>query len=171
MDLQYLRPGEKNVKHIVGISDMKVSGSAEDSIITYSLGSCIGLALYDPQIRAGGLIHCMLPLSKIDLNRAAERPYMFTDTGVPLLIGALLDLGAEKRRLIAKVAGAAQLLDNSNSFNIGERNQVVLRKLLWKNKILIAAEDTGGTVARTMTLDLNTGSTTLRSGGRQYELC
>lgn len=159
------------MKHIVGISDMKVASTAGDSIITYSLGSCIGLALYDPQLRVGGLIHCMLPLSKIDPKRAAERPYMFTDIGVPLLIEALLKMGAEKRRLVATVAGAAQLLDNSNSFNIGERNQVVLRKLLWKNRILIAAEETGGTMARTMILDLDSGVTMLRSGGREYELC
>ncbi len=158
------------MKHIVAISDMKISSAPEDMIVTYSPGSCIGLSLYDPAIRAGGLIHCMLPLSKIDPARAAERPFMFTDTGVPHLIGALLDLGAEKQRLVAKVAGAAHLLDNSSSFNIGERNQVVVRKLLWKNKILIAAEDTGGTVARTMTLCIDTGTTTLRSGGKEYEL-
>lgn len=158
------------MKLIVGISDMKISSGPDDVIVTYSLGSCIGLTLYDPAIRAGGLIHCMLPLSKIDPLRALERPFMFTDTGVPHLIGALLDLGAEKRRLVAKVAGAARLLDNNSSFNIGERNQVVVRKLLWKNKILIGAEDTGGTVARTMSLDIGAGVTTLRSGGREYEL-
>jgi chemotaxis protein CheD len=158
------------VKLVVGISEMKVSNRPDDAIITYSLGSCIGLALYDPQVRAGGLIHCMLPLSKIDPERAEQRPCMFTDTGVPLLIEALLDLGAEKRHLVAKVAGAARLLGDNGTFNIGERNQVVLRKLLWKNKILIAAEDTGGSMARTMTLHLGSGATTLRSAGREYEL-
>jgi len=158
------------VKYIVGISEMKVSSQPGDSLITYSLGSCIGLSLYDPEVKAGGLIHCMLPLSKIDPERAKERPCMFTDTGVPLLIETLLDLGADKRRLVAKVAGAARLLGDSNCFNIGERNQVVLRKLLWKNKMFIAGEETGGTLARTMSLDLNTGVTMLRSGGREYEL-
>ena len=150
---------------------MKIAAGPGDSIITYSLGSCIGLALYDPEIRAGGLIHCMLPLSKIDPARAIARPLMFTDTGVPLLIGALLDMGAEKRRLVATVAGAAQMLDRNNHFNIGERNQVILRKIIWKNRILIAAEDTGGTMARTMILDIATGITTLKTGGRTYEMC
>jgi chemotaxis protein CheD len=94
---------------------------------------------------------------------------MFTDTGVPLLITALLGMGAEKRRLVAKVAGAAKLLGSSNSFNIGERNQVVLRKILWKNKILIANEETGGSKARTLSLHMDTGTTVLRSGGTEHE--
>lgn len=158
------------MKYVVGISEMKVSDRPEDVLITYSLGSCIGLVLYEPRLQIGGLIHCMLPLSKIDPARAIERPCMFTDTGVPQLLGALLDMGAEKRNLIAKVAGAASLLDNNGSFNIGERNQVVLRKILWKNQILIQAEETGGTKARTLSLHLETGVTLLRSGGVEYEL-
>jgi chemotaxis protein CheD len=158
------------MKYVVGISEMKVSDRPEDILITYSLGSCIGLVLYEPRLQIGGLIHCMLPLSKIDPARAIERPCMFTDTGVPQLLGALLDMGAEKRNLIAKVAGAASLLDNNGSFNIGERNQVVLRKILWKNQILIQAEETGGTKARTLSLHLETGVTLLRSGGVEYEL-
>ena len=158
------------MKYVVGISEMVVSDQAEDILITYSLGSCIGLALYEPRMRIGGLIHCMLPLSKIDPARAMDRPCMFTDTGVPLLLNTMLSMGAEKRNLIAKVAGAASLLDNNGSFNIGERNQVILRKLLWKNQILIQAEETGGTKARTLSLHLENGLTLLRSGGSEYEL-
>ena len=158
------------MKHVVGISEMVVSDRPEDMIITYSLGSCIGLTLYEPRLRIGGLIHCMLPLSKIDPARAVDRPCMFTDTGVPLLLTTLLNMGAEKRNLIAKVAGAASLLDNNGSFNIGERNQVILRKLLWKNQILIQGEETGGTKARTMSLNMENGVTLLRSGGVEYEL-
>lgn len=158
------------MKYIVGISEMIVSDNPEDLIITYSLGSCVGLTLYEPRLRIGGLIHCMLPLSKIDPARAVDRPCMFTDTGVPLLLTTLLNMGAEKRNLIAKVAGAASLLDNNGSFNIGERNQVIVRKLLWKNQILIQGEETGGTKARTMSLNMETGVTLLRSGGVEYEL-
>ena len=158
------------MKYIVGISEMIVSDNPEDLIITYSLGSCVGLTLYEPRLRIGGLIHCMLPLSKIDPARALERPCMFTDTGVPLLLTTLIGMGAEKRNLIAKVAGAASLLDNNGSFNIGERNQVILRKLLWKNQILIQGEETGGTKARTMSLNMENGVTMLRSGGVEYEL-
>ena len=149
---------------------MKTSTNPDDIIVTYSLGSCIGLALYDPVAHIGGMIHCMLPLSRIDPDRARALPQMFTDTGVPLLISTLLDLGAEKRRLVAKVAGAAKLLDNGSTFNIGERNQVVLRKVLWKNKILIDGEETGGSKARTLMLHLDSGKTIIRSGGNEYEI-
>jgi len=156
--------------HIVGISDMKISDRPEDVLITYSLGSCIGVALYDPQLRIGGLIHCMLPLSTLDPERAIEHPCMFTDTGVLLLIRAMLDLGAKSETLVAKVAGAASLLDNSGNFSIGARNQVILRTLLGKNQIAIAAEETGGNKARTMSLHIDTGLTLLRSGGNVHEL-
>lgn len=158
------------MKLTVGISDMKTTSNMDDVLVTYSLGSCIGLALYDPKAQVGGMIHCMLPLSQIDPQRAQSMPQMFTDTGVPLLLRTLIDMGAEKRHLVAKVAGAAKLLDSSNTFNIGERNQVVLRKVLWKNKILIAGEETGGSKARTMMLYMSTGKTVLRSGGTEYEI-
>ena len=95
---------------------------------------------------------------------------MFVDTGVPLLIREMLSKGAAKKRLVAKVAGAAQLMDSNNVFRIGERNKVVLRKLLWKNNILIAAEETGGNIPRTMTLYLADGRTTLRNAGQEREL-
>ncbi|HPO14514.1 MAG TPA: chemotaxis protein CheD, partial [Candidatus Hydrogenedentes bacterium] len=112
---------------------MRIADQPDDVLVTYSLGSCVGLTLYDPVLRIGGMIHCMLPLSKIDPVKAAQVPEMFTDTGVPRLIQTMLDRGAPMRRLVAKVAGAAKLLDEQGTFNIGERNFTVLRKVLWKN--------------------------------------
>lgn len=158
------------MNRIVGISEMAVSKNRGDILVTYSLGSCIGLSLYDPEVGVGGLIHCMLPLSRIDPEKAKANPPMFTDTGVPALLQALLNLGASRKRLVAKVAGAASPLDDNGVFKIGERNYVVLRKVLWKNEILIAAEDCGGTVARTMALHIETGRTTLKVGGKEVEL-
>ncbi len=149
---------------------MKVSSNPEDVLVTYSLGSCVGLVLYDPVLKVGGMIHCMLPLSKIDPQKAQTNPCMFTDTGIPTLIQAVLNLGANKKRLVAKVAGAASPLDDKGMFKIGEHNYTVLRKVLWKNDILIAAEDVGGTVARTLYLFLDTGRTVVRSGGTEREL-
>ena len=154
----------------VGISDMKVSKNPDDVIVTYSLGSCVGLTVYDAKARVGGMVHCMLPLSKIDPNKAQNNPFMFTDTGVPALLTALYDLGAEKKHLVAKVAGAANLLDEHGTFRIGERNFIVLRKVLWKNNILIAAEDTGGSVARTLSLNLGDGRVQVKSKGQTYDL-
>jgi len=158
------------VNHTIGISEMKVSSRPEDILVTYSLGSCIGVSLYDPAIQVGGLIHCMLPLSKIDPPKAEANPCMFTDTGVALLLQAVFDMGAERKRLVAKVAGAASFLDEKEMFRIGERNYTVLRKILWKNDILIAAEDIGGTISRTMYLYIAGGQTVVKSGGREVEL-
>ena len=164
------RLGCERVLHTIRISEMKVSNQAEDVLVTYYLGSCVGLALYDPVARVGGLIHCALPLSSIDPARARMNPCMFTDTGAPALIQSILNLGAQKNRLIARVAGAASLLDEKGVFEIGERNYIVLRKVLWENKIMVAAEDTGGTIARTICLYMNTGRTTVKSCGLERDL-
>jgi len=158
------------VTHIVGISDMKVSNKNNDVLITYSLGSCIGVTLFDPVAQVGGLIHCMLPLSRIDPVKAKTNPFMFTDLGIPMLLKAVFDLGAERKRLVAKVAGAATMLDSKDLFKIGERNYTVMRKVFWKNNILIAAEDVAGTVPRTMFLYMDSGKTIIKSRGQEVDL-
>lgn len=155
---------------IVGISDMAVSSNPGDVLITYSLGSCVGLSLYDPVEGIGGLIHCMLPLSRIDKRKAEANPCMFTDTGVVQLLREVLKQGGRKDRLVAKVAGGASVLDDKGLFKIGERNHTVLRKLLWRNNILIEAEDVGGTVARTMSLNVGNGETRLKIKGQERPL-
>lgn len=149
---------------------MKVSTSVEDILITYSLGSCVGLSLYDPVAQVGGLIHCMLPLSRISPDKAVSYPARFTDTGVVALLREVIAAGARKDRLIARVAGAAKMLDENGLFKIGERNYTVLRKVLWKNDVLIRSEDVGGTISRTVYLEMASGRTMLKSGGREREL-
>jgi chemotaxis protein CheD len=156
--------------HVVGISEMKVTANKDDILVTYSLGSCVGVTLWDPVAGVGALLHSMLPLSKIDQTKSETRPYMFVDTGVPMMLQAVFDMGAQRGRLIAKVAGCASLLDDKKLFKIGERNYTVLRKILWKNNILIAAEDVGGTISRTMYLYMADGRTTIKSGGKETEL-
>lgn len=156
--------------HTVSVAEMQTSNVASDVLVTHSLGSCVGLSLYDPIARVGGLIHCMLPLSKIDPEKARTNPQMFVNTGVPALLQSMFDLGAERKRLIAKVAGCARLLDKKMLFKIGERNHTVLRKILWKNDILIAAENVGGAVPRTLYLHMNTGTTILKTYDREVEL-
>lgn len=156
--------------HTISIAEMHVTNNRDDVLVTYSLGSCIGLSLYDPVACVGGMIHCMLPLSKIDEAKAKSNPQMFIDTGVMSLLQAIFDLGAERKHMIAKVAGGATLLDEKRLFRIGERNYTILRKVLWKNNILIAAEDVGESIARTMYLYMNSGKTIIKSGGQEREL-
>jgi chemotaxis protein CheD len=154
----------------VGVSDMKASADPEDTLITYSLGSCVGVALFDPANGVGGLLHCMLPLSRLDPAKADLNPCMFVDTGVAALMEALLDKGARRGSLFAKVAGGSKIMDEDGIFDIGLRNCAVLRKLLRKNNIPVSGEDVGGTVPRTMRLHIGTGRTVLRMQGREVEI-
>jgi len=155
---------------IVNIADARVSCQTEDVLVTYSLGSCIGVAIYDPEIRVGGMIHCMLPLSKVDRDKAESNPFMFVDSGMVRLLGMLYEQGVARSRAIVKVAGCSQILDKGNLFRIGQRNHTVLRKVLWKNGLMTKAEQIGGSVSRTMRLEIATGRCTIKSEGVEREL-
>ena len=156
---------------VVGISDLKVSSNPADSMITYALGSCIAIAVYDPGAKVGGLLHYMLPDSTLDAARAKDTPAMFADTGIPLLFKSCYKMGADKKRMVVKVAGGASILDESNFFRIGQKNIMAMRKLFWSNNVLIDAEDTGKNVNRTVRLDMSTGKVTVkRAGGQPEEL-
>ena len=150
---------------VVGVADMVVSNDPSAELVTYSLGSCLGISLYDPMQKVGGLLHLMLPDSKINAAKAVDSPYMFVDTGVPRLFQAVCNLGAERRRLIVKVAGGAQMLDEKGVFNIGERNHQALNGLLTHNGYTVHARDVGGLSSRTLRLDLATGQTTIKTPG------
>lgn len=154
----------------VNISDMAISQNREDKLITYSLGSCVGVSLYDSVVGVGSLIHCMLPLSKVDSQKAKIKPYMFVDTGLQMMLKEMFDRGATRQNIVAKVAGGAKLLDKKSLFRIGERNYTVVRKILWKNNILLDGEDVGGTISRTVTLVMETGQTIIKSAGKEWEL-
>jgi len=147
---------------VVGIADMAVTDRPEDLVVTYSLGSCLGVTLYDPYIKVGGMIHCMLPLARVDPEKAHKSPFMFVDSGLPLIFRELYEMGAKKNRLIVKAAGCSQLLDDKKLFEIGKRNYTVFRKILWKNNILISGEHIGGSFSRTLFLDIATGEVIVR---------
>jgi len=151
------------VDQVVDIADFAVSDDPRATLVTYSLGSCIGVSIWDPEAKVGGLLHYMLPESALSPEKAKANPAMFADTGIPALFQAAYDLGAVKKRIIVKVAGGSQLLDDNGTFNIGKRNYVMLRKIFWKNGILIDAENVGGSVSRTMCLHCDTGTVTLKT--------
>ncbi|MCP4689707.1 MAG: chemotaxis protein CheD [Desulfobacterales bacterium] len=157
------------MRYIVVVGDMK-TGQQGDMIVTHALGSCLGLMVYDPEVNVGGLLHAMLPLSKINPEKAKANPYMFVDTGVPSLFKMLYELGGQKQRMIVKAAGCGNPLGKNEMFKIGERNHTVLKKLLWKNNILLEKEDVGGTASRTVHFDITTGQTVISSNGIKREL-
>jgi len=159
----------KQIRHVVAVGDMKI-GRGDDLIVTHALGSCLGLVVYDPVQRVGGLLHAMLPLSKINPAKAEANPYMFVDTGVPALFKALYDIGGQKSRMIIKAAGCGNPLGKNEMFKIGERNHTVLKKLLWKNNVLLESEDVGGTASRTVHFEVATGQTVISSKGQKRQL-
>lgn len=155
---------------VVDIADLKVSKDPKATLITHSLGSCIGVTIWDPETKVGGMIHYMLPESSLAPEKAKLNPAMFADSGVPILFRSAYELGAVKKRLIIKVAGGSQLLDDNGTFNIGKRNYIMLRKIFWKNGILITSEDVGGSISRTLRLDNATGRVTIRNRQQEREL-
>jgi len=155
---------------VVDISDIKVSDDKDAILVTHALGSCIAVILYDPVNKIGGMIHYMLPLSKTSPEKAKIRPAMFADTGIPLLFQKMYKYGCKKENLIVKVAGGGKLWEDKGTFEIGKRNYTVLRKIFWKNSVMIDAEDVGGNKSRTARLYLNDGRATISSKGEEMEL-
>ena len=158
--------------HTVGVADMKTSSTQGDVIITHALGSCLGIVIYDPVANVGGMLHAMLPDSSIDPVKAKTSPDMFIDTGVPRLFRECYKLGAEKSRMLVKVAGGATSKANEQDdyFQIGKRNFVMLRKVFWKNNVLIKSYDIGGTASRTLLVEIGTGTVVLKMNGAAKKL-
>ncbi len=158
--------------HIVDVADMKVSAVKGDVLVTHALGSCLGITIYDPEVHVGGLLHVMLPLSTIDPKRGKENPCMFVDTGVPKLFLECYKTGARKERLHVKVAGGACLRseEEGDYFQIGKRNFVLLKKLFWKNGVLLRAHDVGGNQSRTLSLDIASGEVEVKISGKSTTL-
>jgi chemotaxis protein CheD len=150
---------------VVGVADCRVTDNRENVLATYALGSCIAIAIHDPVAGIGGLLHFMLPESVIDRAKADTNPYMFADTGIPLLFRKSFECGANRKRLVVQMAGGAHIMDEQGVFNIGKRNYLAAKRLLWKNGIMIQGEAVGGSVSRTVRLDVGSGKLWLREAG------
>lgn len=154
--------GQRIIK--VGMADLNVI-TEYGLIRTTGLGSCVGVTLFDPQVKVAGLAHVMLPSSEI-AREGALNIAKYADTAVPALVQSLLQLGANKKRLIAKMAGGSQMFTfagTGDSMRIGPRNVESCRQKLSELEIPIIAEDTGGNYGRTIELDCETGILFIRS--------
>lgn len=157
-------------KLTIGVADMQVTNGPSAVLVTHALGSCIGVTLYDPLARVGGMLHFMLPSGRESPDKAKANPAMFGDSGVPMLFRACYELGAVKERLVVCAAGGAEIMNDNGTFRIGARNRTILRQLFWKNGVLLAADDTGGSVSRTMQLSMESGAVTIRTKGLERTL-
>lgn len=154
----------------VGIGQCVTSCNPDDYIITVGLGSCVAIVAYDLELAVGGMIHIRLPLSTIDADRAQLMPGMYVDTGLPVLLDAMHAHGCRKSNLAVKVAGGAAMYDDGGHFAVGKRNVSETNRLLWKAGLFIAAEDVGGTQARTVLLYVGDGRCILRMQREEYLL-
>lgn len=148
----------------MGIADMKLL-EKEGSLITYALGSCIGISFYDPQIKLASLLHILLPEAQ---NLSETQVYKFADTGIRKTLKELQLKGGNKRRYLCKLAGGAEMFKlsgNSPVANIGQRNLESVCHILRQEGIYIAAQEVGGNIARTMILEAETGVVRIRTHG------
>ena len=155
---------------VVGLAEMAVSNNPNVVLTTYSLGSCLGIAIYDPAAKVGGLLHAMLPDSTIDPVKAEAFPGMFVDTGLPALLRSAIQMRADKRRLKIYVAGGAQILDDNNVFNIGGRNCAALAEFLRRENLRVDAHQLGGHANRTVYFSIATGRVKLKVSGLPNEV-
>lgn len=165
-----MEPAREIVEIQVGIADLKVVREP-GRLITLGLGSCVGVSLYDPMVKVGGLLHVMLPDSTqfSNVNKLAK----FADTGIPLMIQELQKMGARINRMQAKLVGGAQMfsgLDEKMTLNIGLRNTEKSREVLSNLNIRILAEDVGGNRGRTMIVDTASGMVTIRTMGNKLKV-
>ena len=152
----------------VGMADLNVC-KAPDVITTLGLGSCIGLVFYDPVSKVGGMVHYMLPDStKVRNNSNIAK---FADTGIDELLRRVIAAGANKGRLIAKIAGGARMFEVSGDVgNIGARNAEAAKAKLKQLGIRLVAEDTGLNYGRTVELHCDTGEFYIKSVGKPLKI-
>jgi chemotaxis protein CheD len=155
---------------MVGIAEAVMSRRAADVLIAHSLGSCIGVALYDAPMKLGGLLHFQLPTSGADAERGRERPFMFADTGISRLLQRMEALGGERRRMRVDIAGGAKMWNDHGLFDIGRRNHAAIRKVLWQLGMFIKAEHIGGSAPRTMQLKIFDGTVTVKCNNQVITL-
>ena len=152
-------------KLTVGIADMKML-QWDGELITYALGSCIGICLYDPGVKLGALIHIMLP---INMEAGRKNTMKYADTGIRETIRQMEARGARKSRLVAKIAGGAKMFEVSGSTglgNIGQRNIESVHMNLRREGIHVLSENVGGSVARTLSFFPATGQGQIRAYGQ-----
>ena len=151
---------------VVGISDQQVV-CPSDHLITYALGSCVGICLYDQVKQVSGLAHILLPESFRSGNK--NEVYKFADTAIEALVNSMEKQGGSGNRLVAKIAGGASMFVNS-IMNIGERNVEVVKRELLRLNIKLVAEDTGANYGRTVKFSADDGKMTVTSIGKDTKI-
>lgn len=149
----------------VGVGECAVVAASESQLVTHALGSCVAVCLWDPEARVAGLLHFLLPDASEHSPRRATQPGAFAATGIPLLFETAYESGLHKARARVYLVGGAELPSlGVSSRQIGRRNALAARRLLWANGVMIAREETGGAVPRSVYLCARTGRIRIKAG-------
>jgi len=157
---------------IVGIGEMAIADRPDDVIVTYALGSCVAVCLFDPAVRIAALLHFLLPESNINYRRAIDQPAAFGDTGIPMLLQSAIRRGLKKNRASVRLIGGAMISagHNGNGLATGHRNVLAARSILWRLGLFIEAQEVGGVDARTVHFSAKDGRLLVLSGQQTKEM-
>jgi chemotaxis protein CheD len=154
----------------VGIGEFEVVKGNGEVLRTLALGSCVAVLFHDSVTATAGLIHVALPESKVNPDRAQRTPGYFVDTGLPAIIDAIVGSGSSPKRMRIKLVGGASMMDPSQTFDIGRRNVLAIKRYLWKNGLGVIKQDVGGGISRTVEIVAATGEVTISSGKKKWSL-
>jgi chemotaxis protein CheD len=163
-------PTATNSRLIVDVGHFLVSNDPEAELITFALGSCVAVILHDRSRLVGGMIHYRLPVSSVDPEKGRLQPATFADTGLQALFRKMCGTDCNKRDIVVKLAGGSSMNGDSQHFDIGNRNILIARRILWQHRLLIAAESVGGSIPRTVYLNVGNGRCYIRTPNEEFEL-
>ncbi len=154
---------------ILGVGDFGAVNQAGEEVKTFALGSCVAVIFLNVKTRMVGMAHIALPDSSINTEKGKTKPGYFANTGIPALLDLMNRMGcaAGGVGMSVKLAGGASIMDPNNTFNIGKRNQLAIKKILWRYHLGALSMDVGGNFSRTVAVSVDTGKVLLSSPGKK----
>ncbi len=158
-----------NGQIVLGVGDWGVTNSAGSTLKTFGLGSCVAVLCYDKALKMAGMVHVALPDSNLAQETVLKKPGYCADTGMEILFGEMQRRGSKLKAgtVLVKLAGGASILDPNGTFNIGKRNILTVKKLLWARGLGPIGEEVGGTISRTVTIAADDGAVTISTPGME----
>jgi chemotaxis protein CheD len=149
---------------VVGVGEFAVSDRQDEVLVTPPLGSCVAVCVWDPVSHVSGVLHFLLPDSRVSPMRAKEQPAAFADAGIPLLLQSAANYGLQNTRCDVHIVGGAELGDGAAAFDVGKRNVLAAKNLLWRSGLSLKAAAVGGTTARVVAVSAGTGRVLVTTG-------
>ena len=154
----------------IGIGCYVISDCPEEELKIYALGSCVAVVMYDKTRKIAAMMHIALPESSVNPAKAESFPGYFADTGIPCLLKEMKSRNSTKKSVWIKLVGGSNIMDENRRFDIGKRNILAIKKLLWKFQLGPVAEDVGGDISRTVGISVDTGEVRISSGSNRWTI-